>query len=232
MPKAESTWTAVPDTSITTFTYSFGAGLAKALAAPCDGGIVVISPPCRADERTFAEIEKRGNVRAFVAPNSFHNMGLAEWKKRFPNAAIFAPAQSIKRIESRTGVSGVKPLSELGGLAGAELEIIDMPHYRTGEALVRVKSGKRIVWYVTDVIMNLPVLPPKFPFRQIFRLTKSAPGLRPNGFANMIMVKDKRSLFRWLRGEIDKAPPDVLLASHGDDVMSGAAARLVEILPA
>ena len=107
-----------------------------------------------------------------------------------------------------------------------------MPHYKTGEVLVRVKHGDHVVWYVTDVIMNMPRLPPGFPFKQLFGWTKSAPGLRPNGVAPLFMVKDKASLYRWLRTEVDKAPPTVLVACHGDAVTSGAADQLRAILPA
>jgi hypothetical protein len=107
-----------------------------------------------------------------------------------------------------------------------------MPHYKTGEVLVRMKHGPHIAWYVTDVVMNMAKLPPKFPFKQMFSWTKSGPGLRPNGVAAMFMIKDKKALYRWMREEVDKAPPSMLIACHGDHVLGGAAERLREILPA
>jgi hypothetical protein len=191
-----------------------------------------VSPPYGVPDSTYAEIEKRGNVRALVAPNAFHNLGLAAWKARFPDAAVFAPAQSIARVERKTRVPGIKPLSEAGALTGPELELIDMPHYKSGEVLVRARHGKDVIWFVTDVITNLSALPPGFPFRQLFKWTKSAPGLRPNGLASMFMMKDKGAVYRWLRAEVEKAPPTVLVASHGDSIVGGAAERLLEILPA
>jgi hypothetical protein len=45
------------------------------------------------------------------------------------------------------------------------------------------------------------------------------------------MVKDKAALYRWLREEVDKAPPTMLIPCHGEIVTSGAADRLREILP-
>jgi hypothetical protein len=225
------TWQPVADLPLFTCEYSFGPGLAKALAVPCNGGYAIVSPPCDAPDGVLAEIEKRGKVKAIVASNAFHNKGVAAWKARFPDAALFAPSQSIARVEKKGGVTGVKPLSAMGDLLGSDVEMLDMPHYKTGEVLVRVKSGSKVAWYVTDVIMNMAKIPPSFPFKQIFSWTKSGPGLRPNGFAAMMMVKDKKALYGWLREELEKAPPTVLVACHGDDVTSGAADRLRAVLP-
>jgi hypothetical protein len=226
------TWKpALGDLPLFTCTYSFGPGIAHTLAAACEGGFAIISPPCNAPDSFYAETEKLGKVRAIVAPNAYHNMGIAAWKARFPDAGVFAPAQSIARVEKKGGVSGVKPLADAKALAGAELELVDMPHYKTGEVLARFKRGKHVVWYVTDVIMNLPIIPPGFPIHQMFKWTKSAPGLRPNGIAAMFMVKDKASLYRWMRSEVEAAPPTLLVPCHGDAITERPTDRLLEILP-
>ena len=95
-----STWTvAEPSLPALTHTYSFGPGTATALAVPIDGGIAVVSAPFQPAESVFTDLEAHGKVRAIVAPNAFHNMGLAGWKARYPDAPIFAPAQSIPRLE-------------------------------------------------------------------------------------------------------------------------------------
>jgi len=133
-----STWTLVePSLPALTYTYSFGPGTANALAIPVEGGMAVVSPPCQPAEAVFTDLEKHGPVRALIAPNAFHSMGLAGWKARYPDAPIFAPAQSIPRLTKRTKLEGLRPLSEAQKLAGDRVELIDMPHYKTGEVLVR-----------------------------------------------------------------------------------------------
>jgi hypothetical protein len=47
-------------------------------------------------------------VRALIATNAFHTLGIASWKARFPDASVFAPAQSLARV---TQVSGTGDLS-------------------------------------------------------------------------------------------------------------------------
>lgn len=171
-------------------------------------------------------------MRAIVVPNAFHTMGVAPWKARFPDARVFAPPQSIPRVQKKTGVAGIEPLANAAPLTGSGLELLDMPHYRTGEVLVRFTQGAQVAWYVTDVVMNMAKAPTKFPFKQIFTWTKTAPGLRPNAVAATFMMKNKRAVYRWLRDEADKTPPTVLVPCHGDFVIGDAASRLLEILPA
>ena len=155
-------------------------------------------------------------MRALIASNAFHHMGIPEWKKRFPQAPVFAPAQAVARVERQTKLRGVLPLSEANALAGPDLELIDMPHYRTGEALVRIKTARGPAWYVTDLILNIQVLPRNPLLKILFRLTGSAPGLRFNKIGPVFMVKDKAALKRWLAAEYEKDPPRWLIAAHGE----------------
>ena len=205
-------------TPILTCEYSFGPGVANALAVGGKTGLVVVSPPWRVAAGVFDDLAQYGPVRALVASNAFHYLGIGEWKARFPEAAIFAPAQSIARVERQSKLSGIRPLSEAASITGTAVELIDMPHYKTGEVLVRITTARGVAWYVTDVIMNLPVLPRNPVFRLAFRLSGSGPGPRFNNIAPIFMVKDRAALRRWLCEEFHKAPTDCLMATDGDVV--------------
>jgi len=185
--------------------YSFGHGLANALAVGGKEGLFVISPPCRAGPQAFETLSQYGAVRALVASNAFHHLGIPEWKTRFPDAEIFAPAQSMARVAKHSGLRGIRPLAQAASIAGSRLELVDMPHYKTGEALARIVTDRGLVWYVTDLIMNMSVLPPHPLAKLMFRLTGSAPGLRFNNIAPLFMVKDKQALRRWVADEFHKA---------------------------
>jgi len=212
----ELKWTVVePSLPALLCTYSFGPGIANALAPAVDGGVVVVSPPANPAESTFTELEKHGAVKAIIAPNAFHTMGLAPWKARYPDVPVFAPAQSIKRVEKRSKVSGIRPVAEAKEILGDRVELVDMPHYKTGEILVRWRVEGGWAWYLTDVIMNMDKAP-KGVFGAVFRWTRSAPGLRRNAVAGMFMVKDKRALYAWLVEQAEKTPPRLIVACHGD----------------
>ena len=213
-----------PSLPILTYEYSFGPGTATALAVGGEGGLIVVSPPCRVGAGVLDDLSRYGAVRALIAPNGFHYMGLAQWCERFPDVPVFAPAQAIERLRRRTGLSGIRPLSEAVSIAGSRIDLVDMPHYKTGEALVRVMSGRGLVWFVTDVVVNLPVLPGHPVAKWLFKLSGSAPGLKFNNLASLVMVQDKKALKRWLAAQIAAAPPAWLIPSHGD-VMELAAGR-------
>lgn len=205
-------------TPILTREYSFGPGVANALVVGGKDGLFIVSPPCHPSPGMFEDLSHYGKVRALVASNAFHYLGLREWKARFPDAAIFAPAQSVARVKKHSKLDDIRPLAEAAPMAGAGLELVDMPHYKTGEVLVRIATGRGLVWYVTDVIMNLPVLPRNPVVKLMFGLSRSGPGLRFNNIAPLFMVKDKAALRRWLADEFRKEPPKWLIAAHGDIV--------------
>jgi hypothetical protein len=211
-----SSWTVVePSLPALTYTYVFGPGIANSLAIPVEGGVAVVSPPCNAPDTMFTELEKHGPVRAIVAPNAFHSLGLAPWRARYPDVPIFAPAQSIARLEKTTRLTGIRPVADLQPMLRDGVEVLDMPHYKTGEALVRWRIDGGYAWYVTDVLFNMPRLPPG-PFGLVMRWTRSAPGLRRNALAGLFMVKNKRALYGWLAEQAEKTPPILVVACHGE----------------
>ena len=217
MQTTTSGWKIFDDRApILIYAYSFGPGVANALAVGGQDALVVISPPCRVAAAALDDLSQYGPVRALVAPNAYHTMGLAEWKARFPAAGVFAPAQSIARVEKHSGLRGIRPLAETASIAGPRLELVDMPHYKTGEVLVRVATDRGLAWYVTDVIMNLPALPKNPVAKLMFGMSRSGPGLRFNNVAPLFMVKDKVALRRWLAEEFRKAPPKWLIPAHGE----------------
>ena len=204
------------DTPVLTFEYSFGPGTANALAVRGAAGMIVVSPPFQVVPEVLDDLLRVSPVRALVASNAFHYMGIPSWRARFREAALFAPLQSIARVERRTRLAGFKPLADAAALAGPRLQLIDMPHYKTGELLVKIHTAQGLVWYVTDCILNFPTVPAHPIFGFMFRVSGSAPGLKLNNLAPLFMVEDKAALKRWLATEFEKEPPRWLIPAHGD----------------
>ena len=200
---------------VLTYEYSFGPGTANALAVGGEGGLIVASPPYRAAPSVFEELARYGTVRALIATNAFHYMGIPEWSQRFPEAQIFAPAQSIARVQKKTKLD-VRPLAEARTIAGSRVDLIDMPYYRTGEALIKIRTGRGLAWHVTDIILNITQLPKNPVVRFLFTFSGSAPGLRYNNVGPRFMVKDFPALKQWLDQEYAKEPPRWLIVSHGE----------------
>lgn len=199
-----------------TYEYSFGPGTANALAVGGEGGLIVASPPYRAADSAFNELASHGPVRALIATNAFHHMGIPEWKERFPDAEIYAPAQSIARVEGKTKLHGILPVGRANGIAGPHLEFVDMPFYRTGEALIKIRTGRGLAWHVTDIILNITELPKPWLIRFLFKISGSGPGLCYNNIGPRFMVRDLPALKKWLAEEYAKDRPRWLSVSHGE----------------
>ena len=224
VPLVSAPWTA-------TLEYSFtGGGTATALAVDVGGGLLVASPPCRVGDDALDALAARAPVRALVATNAYHTLGLARWKARFPEAAVFAPPQSLQRVTKMSGVVGVRPLSEAAALTGERVALIELPYFRTGEALIKVRAAEGLLWYVTDIVLNLPQLPSHPVFAALFKLSGSAPGLRINRVAPLFMVRNRPALWAWLAAEARRDKPRWLVPAHGDAVdLADTPTRLEEL---
>jgi glyoxylase-like metal-dependent hydrolase (beta-lactamase superfamily II) len=223
VPLASDPWTA-------TLEYSFGSGSATALAVDVGGGLLVASPPCRVGDDALEALATRAPVRALLATNAYHTLGLARWKARFPDAAVFAPPQSMLRVTKVSRIAGVRPLGEAAALTGERVALIELPYFRTGEALVKIRAAEGLLWYVTDIVLNLPRLPPNPLFAALFKLSGSAPGLRINRIGPLFMVRDRPALWRWLAAEAGRDRPRWLVPAHGDTVdLAATPSRLEEL---
>jgi hypothetical protein len=102
-------------------------------------------------------------------------------------------------------------------MVGRGVELIDMPHYKTGEVFIRWPIDGGWAWYMTDVAMNITKRVPGL-FGMVFRWSKSTPGFRRNALARFLMIKDSAALYAWLAAQADKTPPRLIVMCHGEHV--------------
>jgi hypothetical protein len=223
MEPTSRAWTVFdPDIPVLIHTYPFGPTRVNALAVGCEGGLLVLSPPYRAHPDTYENLERYGAVQGLVASNAFHHMGIPDWKQRFPAAAVYAPVQAIARVQRKSGLSGIRPVSDANTLTRGRVELTDMPYYRTGEVLGRIRSARGLAWYLTDIVVNVNDPPPNPLFKLLFNVFYG-PGLHYNRIAPLLMVRDKAALKRWLAEEYRKDDPRWLIPAHGDTADLAAA---------
>ena len=93
-----------------------------------------------------------------------------------------------------------------------------------------MRAAEGLLWYVTDIILNLPRLPSHPLFAALFKLTDSAPGLRINRIAPLFMVRDRPALWQWLAAEARRDTPRWLVPAHGDSIDLAAGPTRLENL--
>jgi hypothetical protein len=63
-------------------------------------GALWVWSPVGIDDALAAEVDAVGEVRHLVEPNKIHHLALPQWKKRWPDARIYAPPGLAERIDA------------------------------------------------------------------------------------------------------------------------------------
>jgi hypothetical protein len=200
--------------------YAFGGGgVATTMVFRGAGdGLVVMSPGSRTDEGALDELANFGEVVALVASNAYHWLGQPFWRKRFPSARSFAPAQGLKRLSKKMPDAHFEPLEALAPLLGDRATVVDAPGFKVGNAFATARGKNGTYWYPSDLLSNIPELPRGFVFRTLMTMTDSAPGYRIFRPSVWLQVKNKPVLRAWIDEDLAKSAPLVIVPAHGPPV--------------
>ena len=116
-----------------------------------DGGICLFSPVSGLGEEAMASLENIGPVTFLLAPNHYHNRGLAEYAEAYPAAQLCASKAASPRLEKQTGLSFETP-GGLSKLLPKGATIYEPEGLKTGEVWMRFSGGTTSAWLVVDAI--------------------------------------------------------------------------------
>ena len=220
-------WTVIDRAAgVLTHTYEFtnNATATTFVARMGDGKLMVVSPCTGLDPELATELETFGTVGAIVANNGYHHMGLAEWQQRFPEADVYAPERAIDRIAKKSPAAGaLRPLEQLD--TGADVGVREAADSKCGESWYWARTEEGYAWYTSDVLINLPHLPPNPLAKLLFWATKSAPGFRVFSLGLSMLVRDKKATLRSFLDDVEAHPPSVLIPAHGERLDHGSIAE-------
>lgn len=199
-----------------------------------DGELAVLSPAMEMSDAGFAELEKHGKPVALIAPNGFHHLGVPAWKKRYPDARLFAHPVAAKRIRKQAPDLGdFESCDALAGMLSDDVWIGIPEGMKHGDVVARVRLADGHFWYFNDLVMNLPRLPGNFAIRTLFKLTKSGPGFAVTRLIVKFLVKDKRAFKAWLLQQLKAHPPTRIVTGHGAPIVDASvAAKLPQMVEA
>lgn len=180
-------------------------------------GLVVVSPGAGLAPAELDALAEFGEVRALVANNTFHHLGQASWRERFPRADSFATRAALPRLTKKSAIPW-RPLDELA--LPDHAHAIELPGVNNGEVLFRVGTARGSVWYTGDLLTNIQRTPGP-PFSWLFKLTGSGPGFRLFRLGVWMFVKDKAAVRQRMLALVDEDPPAIVVPAHGPAVMSG-----------
>lgn len=179
-----------------------------------DDKLVVVSPGIGLGAEEYEALRAFGEVGALIANNTHHHMGQRPWRIHFENAESYAPPGAVEALRKKTSIP-FRSLAELALPSHVMWE--DPPGFKTGEAILSVKTERGAVWYTGDLLANITNLPPA-PLKWLFTWTDSGPGYRLFKPAVMLTVKDKHAVRAWALDRLAKDPPAIVVPAHGKPV--------------
>jgi hypothetical protein len=183
-----------------------------------DGSLAVLSPPTNHDARLFDEIDALGKVSALIAPNVGHDAGQIAWQARYRDATVHAPAVSAPKIAKAKPT--LRPFASIDSLAprmAAGTSLLELPGTSSGAVALTVQAGSERVLVLDDCMTNGATLSGPAPFRFLFWLTGSGPGLARSKIWFFAFCKDKPAFVKSVLDEWDRLGPTKIAFLHGDE---------------
>ncbi len=168
-----------------------------------NGSLCLFSPVKGPEGTAQDSLARLGPVEFLLAPNHYHNKGIAEYAAAFPNALLCGPPAAVPRLEKQTGLR-FKPLDQLKGQLPGTVQIVKTEGLKTGEIWLRVTSGHHTAWLVVDAFCG-----PKGDMTR-FSDTPSMLGTFPN-----FGIGDKATYKEWVERQIEADRPTMLIPCHG-----------------
>jgi hypothetical protein len=177
-------------------------------------------PPALPDQLT-----PNGNL-FLVAPNIFHHMGIARWKRFFGGARCFGHGSFLEKFQEKGQC--LEPVSQLTPLLPDHVQVFKLPSTRNGELLVMVEEHGKRLWITGDSFFNIQRLPSKLLVRAFLKICGAAPGLRISRLFKHIFVLKRGEYKKWMLEHLIKFPPNCLLVCHGSPLVEKSTGQSVK----
>lgn len=204
------------DESVLLATTTYGPQHARmAVIGIGDGGLLIVSPGTGMSDAAWARVAAWGAPRFLLAPNHFHNAGLAKWQDRFPGAQIVAHPRALPRLRKQLPGRELADLAPLQAALPPGLRVFSPPGAKQGETLVAVQRPAGTAWFVTDALVNESRLPGGVT-GLLIRLAGFRTGLMTNPFFRRFFLADRPAYKQWLLAELERDRPTLFIPAHGD----------------
>lgn len=178
------------------------------------GDLLVVSPGMPTSEGRWEQLSRWGKPRFLLAPNSYHNAGIAAWKERFPGATVVAGPRAHARLRKKVPGIAIEDLTSLQAAAPQGVRVFAPPMAKQGETWVSVKTAEGNAWFVTDSIMNQERLPGGA-LGLLMRGLGFRTRLMTNPFFKRLFLTDKAAYKAWVGAELERDKPTLFVPSHG-----------------
>ncbi|MEO0703714.1 MAG: hypothetical protein AAFY80_16380 [Pseudomonadota bacterium] len=184
-----------------------------------DDSLCLYSPVAGLETHLLEQVGELGRVSALLAPNHYHNKGLAAHRSAFPGASLHCTTAAKPRLTKITGLD-FEPLDDLAPRLRAAQTLHEPPGLKTGEVWVEINAGADRALIVTDAFNAAAKA------AGVFAEEAGLLGTFPN-----YGVKDATTYKSWAVTFLSERTPTMLLPCHGAPVRSASlATQLITVL--
>ena len=158
-------------------------------------------------------LARLGAPRFLLAPNHFHNAGLAAWQARFPEAKIVAHPRALPRLRKKLPGLTIADLAPLVAALPTDIRVFSPPMAKQGETWVSIATQHGVAWFVTDALVNEERL--RGAMGLFMRLMGFRTGLMTNPFFKRLFLSDKAAYKAWMLAELERDRPTLFVPAHG-----------------
>jgi len=174
-----------------------------------DRSLCVISPIEGVPATAYNSLEAVGEVNHVLAPNHYHNKGIAEFLKIYPDAKTYSSAAAADRLKKQTGIK-FGSLETLRKQLRKGISFLEPDGLKTGEVWLRFSNPQVTAWLVVDSFCG-----PKLKKQEIEADTPELLTTFPN-----YGVADAAEYGSWVEEQLRKDTPTLLVPCHGSIVRS------------
>ena len=114
-----------------------------------DGSLCLYSPVLGISDEAYDCLAALGKVSFLLAPNHYHNKGLAEYTKAFPDATLICSEHARPRLKKQTRMA-FELLSALVSLLPDGCNMTEPEGLKTGEVWLTLETSNNHIWVVCD----------------------------------------------------------------------------------
>ena len=167
------------------------------------GALCLFSPVAGLNSEAKQSLDALGSVEYLLAPNHYHNKGLAEYAEAYPKAQMVAPEASHPRLTKQTGLS-FESLDAVADSLPKSMTLVYPEGLKTGEVWVLIKSRAQVGVLMVDTFCG----------------AKNSAGAECDqaqmlGTFPKFGVQDKTLYTKWLADFLTGTTPTLLVPCHG-----------------
>lgn len=173
-----------------------------------DGSLCLYSPVSGLGDVGQSSLGAIGNVSFLLAPNHYHNKGLAEYSQAFPDARLICSEQARPRLQKQTGLS-FEDVGLLNPLLPEGCNILEPEGLKTGEIWMQQKSSAGTIWIVCDAFTG-----------SAKKGEDISTQIELLGTFPKFGIKDAKTYASWVEGRLAADPPALVVPCHGSIIQS------------